>query len=251
MTSNTSTDCLCADEERSFDDDEFLVGPSVYLRSPSIDQDVLSGKWHSWFNDAENTKFLTHGVFPVKKEDQVAIVQTEMNRTSTLLLCIISKVKKCHIGVISLKNIDLINRTAEIGIVMAPNKIGGTPAFEAMALLIKHAFYRLNLDLLYAGQHEGLWKWVNSLSQLGFKIDGFRCFAGRRDRNPYGIFHTSVTAEDFRKLECERGGGILQPSSLAVLRQRPRHNPALHFRQSLNELNSQWISEESVSKGAK
>jgi hypothetical protein len=222
--------------------DGFLIGKSVYLRSPLVEEDVLGGTWHSWFNDIDNTKYLVHGVFPVKREDQVALVKAEMSKASTLLLCIINRENGNHIGVISLKNIDFINKVAEIGIVMAPNRIAGAPAFEAMSLLIKHAFYRLNLDLLYAGQHEGLWKWVNSLSLLGFKIDGFRSSAGYRSRERYGIFHTSVAVEDFINLEKERGGDILSPSPMAVLRHRPRYNPATIFKIALQDINTKWSS---------
>jgi hypothetical protein len=221
--------------------DKFLVGKSIYLRPPSIEDDVFNGDWHNWFNDIDNTRFLIHGVFPVKKEEQAALVKGEMSKTTTLLLCIISRETDSHVGIISLKNISLLNRNAEIGIVMAPNRIVGTMAFEAMAVLIKHAFYRLILDLLYAGQHEGLWKWVNSLLLLGFKVDGFRSYAGFRDREHYGIFHTSVSAVDFLRLEKDRGGDILNPSPMDILRLRPRKNPASNFRVVIQELNSQLL----------
>jgi len=219
----------------------FLDGRSVYLRAPDLENDVQNGQWHNWFNHYGNTRFLSHGVFPVSKEEQLAFVKAALADRGTLLLSIVNKTTHAHEGVISLKHIDFMNRVAEIGIVTAPkNRLGGTGAFEAMALLIKHAFSRLNLDLLYAGQHEGLWKWVNSLFMLGFRIEGVRNHAGVRNRDRYGIFQTSVSAKDFFELEAARGGDVLNPSPLEVLKGRPVTNPMDIFQEGLAQLNAQW-----------
>ncbi|MCC7250944.1 GNAT family protein [Hyphomicrobium sp.] len=220
----------------------FLVGRSIYLRSPSIERDVVGGRWHEWFNDQINTKYISHGVFPVTMEMQAEYVRAAMSNASTLLLAIVDIQSDEHIGVISLKNIDLISRAAEIGIVMAPGRAAGkTGAIEAMAVLMKHAFSRLNLDMLYAGQHEGLWKWVNTLSLIGFRIDGIRQHAGRRDGISYSVFLTSVLASEFRRLEQQRGGDILSPSPLELLRGRPRENPMDLVGRALQGANEQWI----------
>lgn len=215
----------------------FLGGKTVSLRAPDIEKDVIQGEWHSWFNNIDNTKYLTHGVFPVTRDQQADYVKAAIESSSTMLLCIVQKQTDRHIGVISLKAIDLTNRMAEIGIVMSPLKLSGGEAIEAMALLIRHAFSRLNLESLHAGQHEALWKWVNSLSMLGFRIDGFREHGGYRDCRRHGTFHTSVSATDFFALEAGRGGDILNPTPLDVLRRRPKFNPAIALRQSLLDMN--------------
>lgn len=202
----------------------FLSGITVGLREPDIENDILNGEWHTWFNDPAVTKFLVHGVFPVSRDKQISYISNELEKSSSLIFSIIHIESNKHIGVVSLKNIDLVNRTAEIGIVMGPYRIPGAPAIEAMTLLMKHAFDRLNLDLLYAGQHEGLWKWVNTLSTIGFKIDGFRANAGVRDNKSYGVYLTSVKAEDFNTLEKQRNGKILGDSVDSILKKRPRNN---------------------------
>lgn len=227
----------CGDQLES----AFLVGETVYLRVPDLERDIENGQWHNWFNDYGNTRFISHGVFPVDRGGQLAYVKAALADRSVLLLCIVNKTSRAHEGVISLRQIDFMNRVAEIGIVTAPgNKLGGAGAFEAMALMIKHAFSRLNLDLLYAGQHEGLWKWVNSLSMLGFQIDGIRSHAGVRDRRSYQTFLTSVSANVFFELEAARGGNILSPSPLSVLKERPKSNPMEIFQEGLRKLNIQW-----------
>ncbi|MEI7430747.1 MAG: GNAT family protein [Betaproteobacteria bacterium] len=221
-------------------DDRFLVGKSIFLRPPNIDEDILNGNWHSWFNDVDITKYLTHGVYPVRREDQAKFIAEVIKSPTTLLLCVISKETNKHLGVISLKNIDLINRVAEINIVMGKNRISGSPALEAMALLTKHAFDRFNLEMLYSGQHESLWKWLNTLSLIGFRIDGYRKNSGIRDRAPYGIFLTSVSAEDFYFLQVQRGGDVLGSSTVDLVKNRLRTNPKALFQRAIDELNSEW-----------
>ena len=86
---------------------------------------------------------------------------------------------------------------------MGFGKIPGA-ALEAMALMTEHAFERLNLNRLYAGQHEGLWKWVNSLELIGYKIEGYRRQGGIRGK-AYDIVFTGIIAEDYFRIKKERG----------------------------------------------
>lgn len=223
-------------------DDPFLIGRSIYLRTPQVEKDIVSGNWHQWFNDLTNTQFLVHGVFPMTRELQADLINSLISDSSTLLLCIINKKNNENVGVISLKSISMVNRTAEIGIVTFPHiKAIGTGAIEAMSLLMKHAFDRLNLEMLYAGQHEGLWKWINSLSMVGFEIDGFRPKMGVRNGKSYGVFLTSVSAENFYALEEEREGDILNPSPLEILRSRSKNNPVPLAINKRSSLNSDWL----------
>ena len=219
--------------------DDFICGESIYLRIPNIENDIINGNWHSWFNDPDVTKYLVHGVYPIDRFGEAKLVEAEMKKTNSLLLCIIQKTGGKHIGVISLKNIDLVNRTAEIAIVMGPER-SSTAAIEAMAVIMKHAFERLNLSLLYAGQHEALWKWVNTLSLIGFKIDGFRKNAGFRNGESYGIFLTSVSSEDFFELQQMRNGKVLTEHPMKLLRARKKENPLDKLINTLDGFNVNW-----------
>jgi RimJ/RimL family protein N-acetyltransferase len=185
----------------------FIQGELVYLRKPIIEKDVINGDWHQWFNDYEITKYLVHGVYPNDKETQVKIVEDQLKNKSSLILSIVDNKSDEMVGVISLKSIDLINRNAEIGIVMGFQKIPGG-AVEAMALLTQHAFDRLNLIKLYAGQHEDLWKWVNTLECIGYKIEGVRRNAGIRNGKIYDVVLTGITKEDYYDLKTKYGGKL-------------------------------------------
>jgi hypothetical protein len=58
----------------------------------------------------------------------------------------------------------------------------------------------------------------------------------------YGTFPTSVCVDDFVKLESDRGGDILNPPPIEILRRRPRKNPKNVFSPAPLELNAKWCT---------
>ena len=201
----------------------FLQGKTVFLRAPDLQSDVVEGNWHEWFNDYETTRFLVHGIYPVSPERELEIVKGDLDRSDHLVLVIADAEDQHPLGIVSLTEIDHINRRAEIAIVMGERRKLGA-ALEAMALMTGHAFDRLNLEKLYAGQHEGLWKWINTLELIGYRLEGYRRDFGRRDDKAYGVALTGVTADVFNALRRERNGDILGSDLLALLRQRSPEN---------------------------
>src|SRR5689334_12153370 len=106
-------------------ENSFLSGDIIYLRTPDIEKDVMNGDWHQWFNDQEITKYLVHGVYPNTRELQRELVFSQLKNPNAILFSIVSNETDKMIGVISLKGIDLLNRNAEIGLVMGlDNKPG-------------------------------------------------------------------------------------------------------------------------------
>lgn len=202
----------------------FLLGKIVGLRKPDLDLDIMQGDWHEWFNDYNTTQYLVHGLFPVSREEEYEIVKRNLNRSDSLILTIIDTQNKDVLGVISLTSIDHVNRRAEIAIVMGKRSTKVGAAIEAMALLTQHAFDRLNLEKIYAGQHESLWKWVNTLELIGYQIEGYRKKFGRRNCNSYGIVLTGVTVEKFNDLRQQRNGDILSHDVADLLRKRCKTN---------------------------
>ena len=202
----------------------FLEGRLVFLRKPDVQTDVTEGEWHSWFNDLRTTRYLIHGVFPVSREDEAALIRRDLNNPCNPILAVVDKESGVQIGVISLKSIDWINRCAEIGMVIGKKRPAGA-SLEAMALLTKHAFDRLNLERVYGGQHEGLWPWVNMLELIGYRVEGCRRRALLRNGRHADVLITSVLADDFRRLEKERGGDILTDSIEKLLDSCRHENP--------------------------
>ena len=215
----------------------FLRGQVVNLCVPDVEQDVIKGDWHQWFNDYVTTKHLVHGVYPVSKQQEACIVSQEIEEKNSLLLTVVHKETEKHIGVISLKNIDHLNRKAEISLVLGPYPIVGA-GLEAMALLTQHGFDRLNLQKIYAGQHEGLWQWINTLELIGYRIEGYRKDFGYRNGSAYGVILTGVTAGQFNSLKDARGGNVLLPSVEKLCQQRRRENLVDELKEFLKTLHN-------------
>ncbi|MCP4265424.1 MAG: GNAT family N-acetyltransferase [Candidatus Brocadiaceae bacterium] len=202
----------------------FLQGDKIYLRSPDIKKDVISGDWYSWFNDKETTKYLHQGVWPNTIEKQVAFVESLKEDQTRILLCIIEKETSRHIGVVSLYNIDIFNQKSDISIVMGAKKYPVEAPLEAMALMVEHGFDRLNLLKINAGMVDVLWKWINVLELIGFQIEGFIEYVFVRDGNTYHGVQTGVSSKSFYRLREERGGCILTKDTHSLLKTRRKNN---------------------------
>ena len=86
----------------------FLKGHSIFLR-PIEEEDVTNGEWHAWFNDAELTKYNSHGIFPINIEDEKHH-KNLLNDKTHISLTVRSLDDSSIIGTASLLNIDLLNR---------------------------------------------------------------------------------------------------------------------------------------------
>jgi [ribosomal protein S5]-alanine N-acetyltransferase len=196
----------------------FLIGKTVYLRAPDLEADVLGGDWAQWFNDPSITKFLYHGNYPNTPEKQLARMQSLLEKEENIILAIVDIQQDILLGTISLQNIDFINRTAEIAMVIgAKNFPKYCAPFEAMALLTEHTFSCLNLNKIYAGQHVGLWKWVNRLELLGYKLEGYQKETHFYNGNLFDSVRMGLLAKDFFSILEDRKGNYLPEDLLSFL----------------------------------
>jgi RimJ/RimL family protein N-acetyltransferase len=199
----------------------FLKGERVSLCIPDVERDVLNGNWHSWFNDLSTTRFLEHGVRPVSRQQEAAIVQGSLDNPKTFMLTINAADTLELCGVISLANINQHMGNAEIALVTSGIPRSGG-ALEAMALMTTHAFERFNLAKIYAGQHEGLWKWVNSLKLIGYDVEGLRREQNCRDGRRYDVILTGITGTRYYALKDQRGGSLLGDDIDALMAKRSK-----------------------------
>lgn len=144
----------------------FLVGKNVYLR-PHVESDLP--RWTEWFNDAEVTRYITHGYVPNTIELQRQRFESQGGNPSSLFLAIVAKSPEQLVGTLSLTSIQLIHRNAEISILLGERSSWGKGfAKEALSLLIEHAFLKLNLHKLFAGAIECNVTSVKLFEGLGF-----------------------------------------------------------------------------------
>ena len=55
----------------------FLVGHTIELRVPS-EEDIWESNWHSWYNDIENTRYNSHGVYPISVHQEAKIIKNNV-----------------------------------------------------------------------------------------------------------------------------------------------------------------------------
>ena len=222
--------------ENTTHESAFLNGELVYCRTPNVDTDIINGKWHSWFNDKITTKYLGQGVYPNTIEKQIQFVDSVKNDKSKVVLSIIEKSSEKHIGVVSFSEIDLINRKAAIAIVIGEKKYSVGAPLEAMALMIEYGFDRLNLNKIWAGQVINLYKWVNLLELIGFRIEGYNEATYIRDGKIQDGIWTGVTAERFYQLRAERAGKICTNNLGELIKKRRKEDLSIPIKTFVENL---------------
>ncbi len=148
----------------------FLEGHTVYLRLPEK-EDVFIHGWHQWYNDYNVTRYNSHGVFPVSKDQEWEIIQNEMKNNKSILLAIWEKKENTLIGNICLQDIDLINRRARLAVTLGA-AAPPTSIVEAYGLMTHHAFERVNLNRIFDSTHEKLINFVKSIQIFGYQVEG-------------------------------------------------------------------------------
>ncbi len=146
-----------------------LEGQNIYLRSLKADEDLTN--YFKGINDRELTKYLEAG----KRRHTVKDLKDHISRMNTSenhrLFGILLNGTGEHIGNITLDNIDMSNRKAEVGIFLWRHQ-GMGYATEAINLLVYYAFTYLDLNKLYAGAVVQNYAAVALFKKCGFEEEG-------------------------------------------------------------------------------
>lgn len=149
----------------------FLEGKNIFL-SPLSKEDSLEN-YVMWFNDQQTTLYMGSGRFPVVVENLKGYVAGFSDIKGGMLLGIFTKQNQSHIGNITLQHIDWQNRFGEIGVVIGDKESRNRGfAREAIKLIAKHAFDKMNLRKIYAGMVVGNDASRKAFEEVGFKVEG-------------------------------------------------------------------------------
>jgi RimJ/RimL family protein N-acetyltransferase len=150
----------------------YMTGKLVYLRAPT-EEDAL-GKWYEWFSDPDVTRYLGDRNFPNSKEMQLDFFRGLSLNTSRLVLSVVRVEDDQHIGVVNLSGINWVHRYADVAVVIGDQGCRGKGGYgiEALGLLIRAAFLRLNLSNLKGGYASGHEATSLMLRLFGFKEAG-------------------------------------------------------------------------------
>ena len=178
--------------------DIFIKGKIINL-TVLIEEIVEKTNWYNWFNDEENTKNMQKHYFPNTKQMQLEYFKNEIESNQTKLqLGIVQKNKNLFCGIISLNDINYINRCCEISAIIGEKSSRTFQYFaEAVNLTCKHAFETLNMNRIYSGT---ISKEIDELMcrTLGFVHEGISRKAVYKNGEYHDIYHHAMTIQDYR-----------------------------------------------------
>jgi len=148
----------------------YLEGKHIFLR-PLLEKDFTID-YFKWLNDPFINEFSQRRPFPISFEAMKDYNNYYLkNPQKGFVLAIIEKDNSIHIGNISLVNIQLIHRCAEIAILIG-NKDFWNMGYgkESIYLLTKHSFSHINLHKIFAGSFNPAF--VKCVQDLGWKKEG-------------------------------------------------------------------------------
>lgn len=144
----------------------FLEGKKIYLRDfAKADIPV----WFEWFNNSIVTEHMNKGVYPNSKTAQEEYFENISRSKNDIQFAINLKEKDLLVGTIGIHKIDWLHRRGDISVFIGDKAQWGKGlATEAISLVIKHAFTKLNLRKITAG----MWS-SNAGCKRGFEKNGF------------------------------------------------------------------------------
>lgn len=142
----------------------FIKGAHVNLKV--LDEiDLFKSNWVSWFNNEERCQNNQHHYFPINYESQKRYLSEAVSDTKIQLGIIDNSLPDSICGVISLQQINLINRNAEMAIMLDERtKMKPIIFAESWSLMLRHGFEQLGLNKIYSGaMNPEIHKWLNNL----------------------------------------------------------------------------------------
>lgn len=173
-----------------------ITGKSIYL-SPFSEDDYIS--FTEWINDYETSKYLDQYSKVFTLEDEKDFVE-RTRKDDKIYLSIVKLSNDELIGNISLVNINHINKTATLGIMIGKsNERGKGYGTEAINLLLDYAFNHLNLNNIMLELLDTNERAKKCYLKCGFKELGVR----KQSHYLEGVYHDSIymqiLKEDFNK----------------------------------------------------
>jgi len=181
----------------------------IFIKGNLVDLIILneeiveSSNWYKWFNDEETTLHMQKHYFPNTKEMQIDFYNNSLkNNESIVQLGILDKSKSVVFGIISLSNIDLINRNAEWSVLIGEKEYRQLIYVnEAIDLILKHAFFTLNLYKVNGGYVETLKEWgIFMQRRYNFKEEGKLRSQMYKNGKFLDIFLIGLLKDDYIKI---------------------------------------------------
>ena len=185
------------------DFDIFIKGKLVDLII--LNEEVIeSSNWYKWFNDEDTTLHMQKHYFPNTKEMQIDFYNNSLkNNESVIQLGILDNNKSIVFGIISLSSINFLNRNADWSVLIGEKEYRQLIYVnEAIDLILKHAFFTLNLYKVYGGYVETLKEWGMFMQKrYNFKEEGRLRSHVYKNGKFLDLILIGLLKDDFMKIE--------------------------------------------------
>lgn len=176
----------------------FLVGERLYLRG--LVEEDLKDPYFQWFNDQERDRYTNHAVFPNSMARMRTFFDQISRSTTDLVLAIILKDGDRHVGNVGLHQINWQHRHAELRILIGEaDAVGKGYGTEAIILLLRHAFEKLNLHRIALGVRADNLQAIRAYEKCGFEVEGRFQQSHLRAGVWYDTIRMAVLAPNFLK----------------------------------------------------
>ena len=172
-----------------------LIGEKCYL-SPCRLEDAE--RWAEWFNDLEVTIPLGDEAYtPTSVEGEQEAIR-DMLKDNAHVFSILDREMDLPIGRCMFFNVDTVNRTAMVGIVIG-EKDHWDQGFgqEAVSLLLDYGFNLLNLHSVMLGTFSFNERAIRCYEKVGFKLIGRRREARIIAGQKYDLVLMDILADQF------------------------------------------------------
>lgn len=172
-----------------------LIGKQCYLSPMELSD---AGTYAAWLNDLEvsaYTQIAKQSLSLEKERDILASISKDHNYG------IVDASTDRLIGSCGLMDIDAVNRSAEIGIVIGDKAHWGQGfGREALSLLLDYSFRYLNLFNIMLRVYSYNERGIACYEKTGFKTIGRRRSAIVRNLESHDVIFMDITADDFYRI---------------------------------------------------
>ncbi len=168
---------------------------------PFTKEDLYYSNYKDWLNDPEVNKYMYRGKFHLTDNNIEEIFDSIDNKEKVeWAIYYLEKKNSCiHVGNVSIENIDFVNSSAEIIIILGEKdhwgKGIGTIAF---GIAIEHGFMKLKLHRLYAGTHEDNEGMIKIFKKNNMKYEGYKYDSYKETNGEYSnTVHYYIVSNDY------------------------------------------------------
>jgi RimJ/RimL family protein N-acetyltransferase len=140
-----------------------------------IDSSYISDEYCKWLNDPDITKFMNIGKVPISFLEMENYISSTVQSNTIIMFAICIKENNRHIGNIKLWNIDWINRSAIISIMIGDKEYNGLGiATNSIKLICDYAFNTLNIHKINVDIQQENIASIRVFEKNGFIKEGLR-----------------------------------------------------------------------------